>query len=59
MQRRREHFNHVMNTPDQYSQATIDSFPSYDTHNDMANIQNMLEVQTALRHIAGNKVGGI
>ena len=55
VQRWWEHLDHVLNTPGQYSQATIDSFLSYDTHDDMVNTPTMDEVHTALRCIPGNK----
>ena len=54
-----EHFDHVLNTPGQYSQATVDSFLSYDTCDNMAKAPTMDEVQTALCHIVGSRAGGI
>ena len=58
MQRWREHFDCVLNAPGQFLQATIESFPSYDVRDDMANAPAMEEVRTALSHIAGNRAGG-
>ena len=39
-------------------QATIESFPSYDVLDNMANAPAMEEVRTALSHITGNRAGG-
>ena len=58
MQQWREHFDCVLNAPGQFFQATIESFPSYDVRDDMANAPAMGEVRTALSHIAGNRAGG-
>ena len=43
------------NTPGKYLWVTTDSFPSYGSCNDMANVLTMDEVQGALYHIARNK----
>ena len=57
VQRWQEHFNHVLNTPGQCSQATIDSFSSYDTCDDIAIAPTMDEVQSALYML--NRAGSI
>ena len=50
--------DHVLNTPGQYSQATMDFVLSYDTHDDMVNTPTMDEVHTASCCIPGNKASG-
>ena len=42
----------------QYLLATINSLPFYGSHDNLANISTMDEVQGTLCHIFGNKVGG-
>ena len=58
VQRWREHFDHVMNTPGQYLLVAIDSFPSYGAHDDMADVPTMDVIQDALCHIVRNKANG-
>ena len=54
----REHFDRVFNASGQFFRGTIDSFPSYDVHDDMAIVLAMEEVRTALSHLTGNRTGG-
>ena len=53
-----KHSDHFINTLGLYSQTTIESFPSYDNHDELVIAPIMDEVQTALCHIAGNRAGG-